>query len=104
MCRQTQRQWLGGEYPATSFDGGLACPDYAAVAQAYGLEAVWTRRLDAAENLLARMLENDKPALLELNVSPDFGVIPQARFGYPLEDQDPALPREELEQVMREVA
>ena len=100
MCRQTQRQWLGGEYPSTSFDGGLACPDYAAVARAYGLETYSTAHGDAAGVLMGRMMASDGPALLELNIAEDAGIAPQAKWGHRLEDQEPLLEREELAEVM----
>jgi acetolactate synthase-1/2/3 large subunit len=37
MVRQTQDQWLGGHYYATSVEGGLAAPDFVAVARAHGI-------------------------------------------------------------------
>lgn len=72
MCRQTQRQWLGGHYPATSIEGGLGFPDFRKVAEAFGVE------IEVHE------------------IDPDAQLIPQAKFGQPLEDADPQLPREEF--------
>jgi acetolactate synthase-1/2/3 large subunit len=86
MCRQTQRQWLKGEYPATSEEGGLACPDYRAVAQAYGLTALQTSWADAAQNMLAGILNSKGPAFLELEINPDHGIEGQIKFGEPLAD------------------
>jgi acetolactate synthase-1/2/3 large subunit len=40
MVQQTQEQWLGGKYVATSIDGGLAFPDFVAVAKAYGYPTI----------------------------------------------------------------
>lgn len=101
MCRQTQRQWLKGEYPSTSFEGGLACPNYRAVAEAYGLQSFSTEWADAARNFTEGFLANDQPGLLELDISEDQGIEGQVRFGKSLEDADPALPREELAHIMR---
>lgn len=100
MCRQTQRQWLKGEYPSTSYEGGLACPNYRAIAEAYALQSFSTEWSDAAQNFLDGFLKNDKPGLLELEIDPEFGIEGQVRFGKSLEDADPALPREELAQIM----
>lgn len=91
MCRQTQRQWLEGEYPSTSYEGGLACPSYSAIAGAYGLRV--------SLNLEDLMLGNS-PSFLELNIDPEHGLAPQAKFGHRLEDQEPLLPRKELEEIM----
>lgn len=57
MCRQTQRQWLGGEYWATSASGGVATPDFKAVAQAFGVQ------------------------LDEILVAEEYGVEPIVKFG-----------------------
>lgn len=99
MCRQTQRQWLGGEYPGTSYEGGLACPDFVRIAHAYGIRASITNKKWMVEQLKTTLGGND-PALLELPIAKEQGLVPQARFGAPLEDQEPALPREELAQIM----
>jgi acetolactate synthase-1/2/3 large subunit len=104
MCRATQRQWLGGEYPATSYEGGLATPNFQGIAKAHGFEPYWAQRSDAAMNLVRRMLERDGPGFLELAVDRDIAVLPQARFGFPLEDQEPPLPREEIQTIMKEAA
>jgi acetolactate synthase-1/2/3 large subunit len=104
MCRQTQRQWLGGEYPATSVDGGLAAPNFLSIASAYGFRAFKTKWADSALISLEQCLEDDLPGFLELETDINHGVVPQARFGAPLEDQEPVLPREELEEIMRRAA
>lgn len=104
MCRQTQRQWLKGDYPSTSYEGGLACPDFRAVASAYGIRADEHHEGQYPKwqwpHLLARGLEADGPYFLELPISEDHGLSPQAKFGHNLEDQEPLLPREELAEVM----
>ena len=75
MCRQTQRQWLGGEYPSTSYEGGLACPNFRAVARAYGL---------GVSHDLGSVLDAEGPALFEFRVSEEWGVEGQIKFGEPL--------------------
>lgn len=77
MCRQTQRQWLGGEYPSTSYEGGLACPDFSAVARAYGIPVRSTPE---------KLLEDDAMAFYELSIDPEHGIVGQVKFGEPLAD------------------
>lgn len=84
MCRQTQRQWLNGEYPSTSYEGGLACPNYRAVAEAYGLQSFSTGWAGAADNFLKGWLKNEKPGLLELMIDQEHGIVGQIKFGEPL--------------------
>lgn len=101
MCRQTQRQWLGGEYPSTSYDGGLACPDFSAIAEAYGIEAFDCVSEYELRNAFSVMMEEPKPQLINIYIPQDVGIAPQAKFGHALEDQEPLLPREELAEAMR---
>lgn len=93
MCRQTQRQWLGGKYPATNVDGGLGFPDFQHTALAFDIDS----RQDWEEGLNVDWLfETDRARLLEVHVHQDAQLIPQARYGQPLEDADPQLPRDEF--------
>ena len=76
MCRQSQRQWLGGEFHSTSKDGGLACPDFRAIAAAYGV------------------------SLKEIIIPFDAELTPCVKAGYPNEDAHPLLDRQELREQM----
>ncbi len=96
MVRQTQEQWLGGNYYATSLKGGLACPDFAAVARAYGFRTD-TLALNAdIASKLAQTLDSEDPAFLNIEIDPEHRVIPQVKFGRPNEDADPPLDRKEF--------
>ena len=91
MCRQTQKQWLGGVYHGTS-DKDLATPDFTAIAQAYGINCVGS---------MGEMMNNCAgPDFLEIKIDSEQGVVPQVRFGKSIEDADPALPPEELARIM----
>jgi acetolactate synthase-1/2/3 large subunit len=90
MCRQTQKQWLGGIYHGTS-SKDLATPNFSEVARAYGITVV-----DSMERLFAVRA----PAFLEIMVDEEQGVVPQVRFGKAIEDADPALPDDVLAAIM----
>ena len=104
MCRQTQRTWLNGAYPSTSYEGGLATPNYAAVTRAYGIEAWSVATLTDAigeDGALPKMLAGDAPGFLELQLHAETQLSPQVQFGRALDDAHPLLPREELEEIRR---
>lgn len=92
MCRQTQKQWLGGIYHGTSAKD-LATPNFTRIARAYGIFT------DSAD-IEALMRWSEGPAFLEIMVDEEIGVSPQVRFGKSIEDADPALPAEELARIM----
>ncbi len=82
MCRQTQRQWLGGDYPSTSYEGGLATPNFTDIAEAYGITA-W-HHIEPVSLTLPAMLKWKGPTLYELPISERYGVEGQIKFGEPL--------------------
>lgn len=77
MCRQTQREWMGGVYPSTSLEGGLKFPRWDRIIEAFpGINFHWHE------------------------VDPDADVDPKVKFGKPNEDMYPHLSRQELAENM----
>ncbi|HET6884332.1 MAG TPA: thiamine pyrophosphate-binding protein [Pirellulales bacterium] len=100
MIQQTQDQWLGSRYFASSVEGGLADPDYVAIAEAYGFRTVsLSRNADLAQGVAA-VMRCEGPVFCHVDVPPQHRVIPQVKFGRPNEDPEPLLPRREFFQNM----
>lgn len=100
MIRQTQDQWLGGKYYASSHAGGLSFPDYAALAAAFGMEYRMAETQRDAATALTETLAATGAVFCHLRIPPDAKVIPQVRFGCPNEDMEPLLPREVFHAAM----
>lgn len=96
MVQQTQEQWLGGEYVGTSREGGLAFPDFVALAASFGLPTLTIEFNDDVEKKLAAAYATHGPIVVDVKVPRTERVTPQSRFGYPIEDSDPLLPRDEF--------
>lgn len=96
MVQQTQEQWLGGRYEATTVDGGLAFPDFVKVAEAYGLPTITIERNEQAADLIRQAYATDGPVFINVEIQPSHRVVPQVRFGRPIEDGEPLLPRKEF--------
>lgn len=96
MVQQTQDQWLGGKYHATTVEGGLAFPDFTAVASAYGFATERVERNAEIEGALRRMLSHPGPFFLDLEIDAAHRVVPQVQFGRPNEDAGPLLDRDEF--------
>ena len=100
MIGQTQDQWLGSRYEASTVEHGLAFPDFEKLAVAYGFRTVGVfRNIDMLEKLTA-VISGDDPSFCNVEVSFDQKVIPQVKYGRPLEDGDPLLPRKIFEENM----
>ncbi len=96
MVRQTQDQWLGSRYLASSIEGGLYFPDFAELAMVYGFKV---RVVEKSEDLvysIHQTLDRDGPTLCDVLISPEHRTTPQARFGRPIEDNEPLLDRKEF--------
>ena len=96
MVRQTQEQWLGSNYHATSYEGGLDFPDFSLVAQSFDIPAVRIDENSDIERVVAKVMESDGPILCDVVIPPEHRVIPQCRYGRPIEDAEPLLARKEF--------
>jgi acetolactate synthase-1/2/3 large subunit len=96
MIQQTQEQWLDARYEASTVEGGLAFPDFVKVAEAYGYKTVTIRRNAEVTVRIRQALDTKGPVFCNVEIRPDHRVIPQVRFGRPIEDPEPFLPREEF--------
>ncbi len=96
MIQQTQDQWLGSRYLASSVDGGLAFPDFLRVAAAYGFKTVNLEGNEDVSQKVEEVMDYSGPIFCNLEIDPSHRVIPQVRFGRALEDPEPFLDRREF--------
>jgi acetolactate synthase-1/2/3 large subunit len=96
MVQQTQEQWLGGEYFGTSLEGGLAFPDFGSLAQAFSIPYQILNEATEVNSVLDKAVKARGPMLVDVRLARTERVIPQAKFGYPIEDAEPLLPRSEF--------
>lgn len=94
MIRQTQDQWLGSRYVASSHQGGLSFPGFDRIAEAFGFGYVAIERQDQVETGLRSVMSGSGPVLCEVRVPESARVVPQVKFGRPNEDMEPLLPRD----------
>jgi acetolactate synthase-1/2/3 large subunit len=93
MIGQTQDQWLDSQYEASNVEKGLAFPDFEKLAVVYGFRANHVNLNKDLFGKLTDVISGDDPAFCNIEVPFDRRVIPQVKYGRPLEDGDPLLPR-----------
>lgn len=96
MIQQTQDQWFEGRHEASSVPSGLAFPDWVKVAEAYGFKTVTIDRRDHLRERLREALRSRDAVFCNVEIHPSRRVIPQVKFGRPIEDAEPLLDREEF--------
>jgi len=101
MVRQTQEEWLGSDYVATSLEGGLNFPLFTPqLSDAFFIPSCRAANDDSLKEALKYVLDSPGPRICEVLVSSEARVWPKLVYGRPIEDQAPLLPRGEFESNM----
>lgn len=96
MIQQTQDQWLGSRYEASTVEGGLAFPDFCRVAEAYGYPTVTISTNRQLPQALREAINCEGPVFCNVEIAQWHRVVPQVKFGWPIEDAEPLLDRAEF--------
>jgi acetolactate synthase-1/2/3 large subunit len=96
MVQQTQDQWLNSRYEGTTVEGGLAFPDFAKVAEAYGFKTMTVAKNQEVRGALDDVARYPGPVLCNLEIPAQHRVIPQTKYGRAIEDAEPLLDRSEF--------
>ena len=109
MIKHTQKALFQGHYSGTDGKSGVSCPDFTALASAFGLPAFQIRTWDDFDDVLPQVQAADGPVICEVFMYPEQLFVPKLSLAIqedgtlvspPLEDLSPLLPREELEAAM----
>jgi acetolactate synthase I/II/III large subunit len=96
MVRQFQESYFGGRYQSTYW--GYSAPDFARVAQAYGLEADTVEKAADVPEAIGRLWRAPgSPALLQVVVDTFANAYPKIAFGRPMTQMEPLAKPLELE-------
>jgi acetolactate synthase-1/2/3 large subunit len=96
MVRQFQESYFDGRYPSTSW--GYSPPDFARVAQAYGIEAGTVENPSRVHAALQTMWRDPKrPYLLQVMIAPTANAYPKIAFGHPITEMEPQVKPVEME-------
>lgn len=88
MVRQFQESYFEERYPSTFW--GYSTPDFAKVAEAYGIAAMTVQEPNGIPDALAKMwAEPQSPFLLEVMIDPLANAYPKIAFGRPMTEMEP---------------
>jgi acetolactate synthase-1/2/3 large subunit len=100
MIQQTQDQWLGSNYYASSHEGGLSFPDYQYLAKAFGLKYCEIDDTTSLTKEFSKINRMTDAILCNVLIPKNARVSPQVKFGCPNEDMEPLLSRELFNRCM----
>lgn len=96
MIKQTQDDWLGSRYEASSINKGVAIPNFIKVAQGYGLKTVKISSHKNMRGKIKKALISGKSVFCNVDISEHQRIVPMLKFGRPIEDPNPLLDRTEF--------
>lgn len=109
MIKHTQTHLFSGRRIAVDKASGVSCPDFSALAAAFGMPAYQIRTWEDFDRVLPKLQAETGPAICEVFMHPEQLFVPKLSLAPrpdgtivspPLEDLSPLLPREELKENM----
>ena len=98
MVKQTEWEWLNSKHIGTSFND-LFFPSFKYVAKANTIDySIFKKKNDLEK--LKKILNKKKNHICEVIIPPNKIVVPQVKFGYPIEDGFPLLSENLLKREM----
>ena len=87
---------MNSKYVGSTIEGGLAFPEFADVADAYGLKVIRIAANAQLKSKIGQVFAHDGPVLCDVQIDPRHRVVPQVKYSRPNEDSEPLLPRAEF--------
>jgi acetolactate synthase-1/2/3 large subunit len=88
MVRQFQQSYMEARYPATVW--GYSVPDFAGIAEAYGIAATTVQDpAEVNEGLTNLWRDPDAPFLLQVHIDESANAYPKIAFGRPITEMEP---------------
>ena len=93
IIKQFQELYLGGRFEASG--KGVSNPNFKKISSAYEINHnIIKNHKDLSK--LKKIINSNKPEIIEILIKPNQKIIPKLQFGNPLEDMSPLLPRSEF--------
>lgn len=100
MIKQTQDQWFDSDYFASNLGSDMFFPNYSEIAIAFGYSYKCFSTDKNLKEKIQEALMNETSLLCEVLISPSSRVIPQVKFGSPIEGMEPAISDEFFKSLM----
>jgi len=99
MVRQTESEWLNDKNMGTGNEA-LSFPNYHSIADAFEFQYSEIEKNYQLDGCIRWSLNNTQPTLCNVIIPEDSKVWPKLKFGKPIEDSEPLLPRDEFKANM----
>jgi len=96
MIKQTQDQWFEGIYFASDAGENMQFPNFAKLADSFGFNYEIIDSESTMNSTISKCIANRGSTLCEVIISSNERVVPQVKFGRPIEDMDPPFTEERM--------
>ena len=98
--KQTMDTWLNSRYVLVDEESGLYFPDYSKIAESFDIPFVSISNQNQLKNL-DKIFSTHGPIICDIAIKDDQKIEPMLKFGSGIEDLDPKIPKEELNDIMK---
>ena len=98
--KQTMDTWLNSRYVLVDEESGLYFPDYSKIAESFDIPFISISNQDQLKNL-DKIFSTHGPIICDIAIKDDQKIEPMLKFGSGIEDLDPKIPKEELNDIMK---
>ena len=99
MIRHFQEMYFDNNYCQTIEGNGYTSPDFAKIAEAYGIKSI-NFNLTSDWELIRKELAGNAPTVIVINLSNLTYVFPKLAMGKPIYDQEPSIERKLLQELL----
>ena len=98
MLRHFQEMYFDRKYFHTTEGSGYTVPKLSKIAAAYGLDYYCFKNIN---EINGDFMENNNPALIEIDINHETIIQPKSRFGQPAQNQEPLLDKNLYSYIMQ---
>ena len=96
MIRHFQEMYFNSVYTQTIKGMGYLSPDFCKIANAYGIKSLNIKSINEIKKI-SELMNNDLPALININLGDKTYIIPKLGINKPINDQEPLIDRKLFE-------
>jgi len=99
LIRQQQDDLFDGNYFGAVPSRGYLAPSFCRIAQGYGIENIYVKRLDEIAKIREKLLHLKSPILIEVLIDADSKAVPKTYFGEKMTNQRPYMSQDIWTQI-----
>lgn len=102
MIRHFQEMYFESCFMQTTAKTGYSVPDFCKVASGYGIESLQVDNVDNKIDEIQNAIANDKPMLIQINMSDSTYIYPKLAVNQPIYNQEPQLDEKLVKELLED--